>query len=124
MQYSKLQNEKLHHFCDLYHICHISSVIPSFNGANRCKLTGLFLKLERKCVKVNKLPFLITILFPLFMSAQNEVCFDIESNPDPFNPASLVFLNTSMYWTASTYMENPKIPMPRCSMLLQLPLNF
>ena len=91
MQYSKHQNEKLHHFCDLYHICHISSVIPSFNGANRCKLTGLFLKLERKRVKVNKLPFLITILFPLFMSAQNEVCFDIESNPDPFNPALTSF---------------------------------
>mgnify|MGYP003746779679 CR=1 FL=1 len=38
-------------------------------------------------MKVGKLPFLLGILFPLFILAQNEVCFDIESNPDPFNPA-------------------------------------
>ena len=26
-------------------------------------------------------------LWPIFIQAQNEVCFDIESNPNPFDPA-------------------------------------
>ena len=42
-------------------------------------------------MKVGKLPFLLGIIFPLFIMAQNEVCYEIESNPDPFNPALTSF---------------------------------
>ena len=38
-------------------------------------------------LKHYKLPFLLGIIFPLFIMAQNEVCFEIESNPNPLDPA-------------------------------------
>ena len=38
-------------------------------------------------LKHYKLPFLFTTIFPLFIMAQNEVCFEIESNPNPLDPA-------------------------------------
>ena len=38
-------------------------------------------------LKHYKLPFLFTTIFPLFIMAQNEVCFEIESNPNPLDLA-------------------------------------
>jgi hypothetical protein len=38
-------------------------------------------------LKHYKSPFLFTMIFPLFIMAQNEVCFEIESNPNPLDPA-------------------------------------
>jgi len=38
-------------------------------------------------LKHYKLPFLFTIIFPLFIMSQNEVCFEIASNPNPLDPA-------------------------------------
>ena len=38
-------------------------------------------------MKNYKLPLLLGIIFPLFIMAQNEVCFEIESNPNPLDPA-------------------------------------
>ena len=34
-----------------------------------------------------KLPFLLGIIFPLSIMAQNDVCFEMQSNPNPFDPA-------------------------------------
>lgn len=42
-------------------------------------------------MKITKLPFLFIMILPIFILAQNEVCFTIESNPDPFNPALTSF---------------------------------
>jgi len=38
-------------------------------------------------LKHYKSPLLLGIIFPLFIMAQNEVCFEIESNPNPLDPA-------------------------------------